>query len=100
MTDDQPLPVGATGFIFDHGNYWPARVICNDLMQTFGPIDAIVAYRKHADHEHTVRLVRYACPCTGLYWVSTDQYKDIELARLAGVECDITTRLAELEQMI
>jgi hypothetical protein len=80
-----PLTVGEIGYIFDHGDYWPARVLANDVLQTFGNIDAIVAYQKTgkvAGHEFTVRLTNRWDSCSGLRWVSANIYANRQLQEI------------------
>lgn len=79
------LKVGDHGYICDHGDYWPARVICDDLLQTGGRVDQAVAYEmaNHASHEFIVRLTRGSDPCGGKYWVSRSEFNEIETNRVA-----------------
>lgn len=104
---ERKLEVGERGYVFDHGYYWPARVLANDVIQTFGPIDCIIAYEKVgevAGHEFTTRMAGRVNSCTGLRWVSNGKYAEIERAAiakereaLAGRELRIPNDLRERE---
>lgn len=93
--DGSTLKTGDAGFLFDHGEHWPARVICDDLRQCFGPVDQVVAYRRSdmPYHEFTIRLTGGSCPCTGRHWVSREKFREIEIGRVAGEMAKLQARL-------
>jgi len=77
------LMVGERGYYREFGETWPARVVANDIIQTFGPIDALLAVTKWPGYECIVRLVRRCNSTTGGYWVSYEQFEAEEKASIA-----------------
>jgi hypothetical protein len=74
---------GDRGFILDRGTYCPARIVCDDLVQTFGPIDQIAAYTKDSGkHEFTVRLTHGFSSCDGRRWVTAEEWAVVERRKL------------------
>jgi hypothetical protein len=99
-TDHTPLTVGEQGWYCQFGKHYPARVLANDVRQTFGAIDALVAWQEFPtnQHEHVARLVQHEGwvrnPVTNGHWVSDAEYRE---ARAKELRDAIAVAQKELE---
>lgn len=91
----EPLRIGEHGYYTEFGETWPARVVADDIIQTFGAIDVLLAVTKWPGHECIVRLTERANSCTGGRWLSNEEFAAQELGAITA-EMQALHRRAEV----
>jgi hypothetical protein len=83
MSEDQRLQVGETGYYRLFGEYYPARVVANDIRQCFGAVDEIIVYTKDGWREVSTRTTRGYNSVDGGSWVTPERYEEVRVERRA-----------------
>jgi hypothetical protein len=81
--NDDRLQVGQTGYYRLFGEYYPARVVANDIRQTGGAVDEIIVYTKWGYHEFSARTTRGYNSVDGGSWVTPERYEEVRAERRA-----------------
>lgn len=83
MSEEKRLQVGETGYYCLFGEYYPARVVANDIRQCFGPVDEIIVYTKHGWRDVVTRTSGGCNSVDGGSWVTAERYEAVRRERRA-----------------
>lgn len=96
MGEEPDLVVGQRGYFREFGKTYPARVVAVGIVQTFGPIDNVIAYTENGYSEHIDRLVGRSRAGTSGHWIDAEDYAQERRAQLAE---QMANNLAEYERL-